>query len=110
MITFVGSLQDHARPVQPSDGNRELGDVLAARVEQVESAQLTSSLEPVANGVRMNEQLTSGPPPRPAAGDERRHRVEQVVVALGERPVDLVDQLATGLVVAAQRTLDEERV
>src|SRR4051794_6696851 len=106
MIAFVGSLQDRARPVQPSDGDRKLCDELSSRVEQVESAQLAGSLQAVADGVRVDEQLASGALDGPTAGDERRDRVEEVVVSFGKWTVDVIDQLAARLVVTRQRPLD----
>jgi hypothetical protein len=44
MIAFVGFLQIRARIVEPSDGNRKLGDELSARVVQVQIAELTGTL------------------------------------------------------------------
>src|SRR3954467_9756376 len=110
MIAFVGFLQKRVGSVEPPDGNGKLRDELPTRLMEVETAQLTGSLQPVADGVGVHEQLTCRALHRAATGDESRDRVEQAVAPLGERPVDLVDQLAPRLVVTSQGSFDQERV
>ena len=58
----------------------------------------------------MNEQLAGRALDRSATGHEGRDGLQQVIFAVGERPVDLVDELATRVVIAGEGTFDQQGI
>src|SRR4249920_1652029 len=79
--------------VQAAEGECHLDDVGTAWIGRRLPTDVADPPQPVAHGVGMHEQRASRRLQRATRIEEGGYRVEQDVAGLGQRPVDVVDEL-----------------